>query len=163
MTVAKNGAAVRYYTIMSKSVQKSVRGDERSPRQPIILDGKELDAAAIVAQRAAQRARARMAKTLLIALGVGLALIFISSFWISRNVSADAGFALFLLPAALLFATVYFLNNYWQWRILQALDLRCPHCEGPLGGEIHWTRRPAYHCPHCGKDAIATARQLGDR
>ncbi|MCS6828994.1 MAG: hypothetical protein NZ553_20445 [Caldilinea sp.] len=147
---------------MSRSAHKPARSDERPLRQPIILDGKELDAIAVAAQRAAQRARARMARALLIALGVGLALIFFGSYWISRNVSADAGIILFLLPAAILFATVYFLNNYWQWRILQALDLRCPHCEEPLGGEIHWTRRPGYHCPHCGKDAIATARQLGD-
>ena len=147
---------------MSQSMQKPSRPRAHRSRQPIILDGKELDAAAVAAQRAAQRARARMAKTLLIALGVGLVLIFSVSFWMSRTVSADAGIALFLLPAALLFAVVYFMNNYWQWRILQVLDLRCPHCEQPLGGEIHWTQRPGYRCPHCGKDAIATARQLGD-
>lgn len=103
-----------------------------------------------------------MAKILLIGLGVGLVLIFFGSFWVSRTVSADAGIVLFLLPAALLFAAVYFMNNYWQWRILQILGLRCPHCQQPLGGAIHWTQRPGYRCPHCGKDAIATARQLGE-
>lgn len=103
-----------------------------------------------------------MAKILLTGLGVGLVLIFFGSFWVSRTVSADAGIVLFLLPAALLFAVVYFMNNYWQWRILQILDLHCPHCQQPLGGAIHWTQRPGYRCPHCGKDAIATARQLGE-
>lgn len=143
-------------------MQKPSRIGAHRSRQPIILDGKELDAVAVAAQRAAQRARARMAKTLLVALGVGLVLIFSGSFWVSRTISADAGIAFFLLPAALLFAGVYFMNNYWQWRILQVLDLHCPHCEQPLGGEIHWTQQPGYRCPHCGKDAIATARQLGD-
>ncbi|MFM7175114.1 MAG: hypothetical protein ACKO4U_18980, partial [Caldilinea sp.] len=65
-----------------------------------------------------------------------------------------------LLLAALLFALLYFVNNFWQWRFL--FDLHCPHCEEPLVDRIHWTRRPSYHCPHCGQEALATARQLGD-
>lgn len=103
-----------------------------------------------------------MSKVLLVALGVGLPATFLMSFWVSRNASGDAGLAVFLLLAALLFVAVYFINNYWQWRILQVLNLCCPHCEQPLGGDIHWTKRPGYACPHCGKEAIATARQLGD-
>lgn len=133
------------------------------PAQPrVVLDGKELDAEAIAAQRAARQARSRMATTLLAALGLGMVAIFVVSFWVSRTTSGDAGLAVFLLFAALLFMAVFFVNNYWQWRVLQVSDLRCPHCAQPLGGDIHWTKRPGYQCPHCGKEAIATARQLGD-
>ena len=32
----------------------------------------------------------------------------------------------------------------------------------PLADAIHWTKRPGYVCPHCGKDALCTARQLGE-
>ncbi len=128
----------------------------------VVLDGKTLDAATVAAQRAARRARARVAKALLTVLVVGLIVIFAMSFWISRNASAEPGLAFFLLLAALLIAVVFFANNLWQWRILRAYDLRCPHCAQPLGGDSHWTKRPGYTCPHCGKDALATARQLGD-
>jgi len=147
---------------MGNSANSSQQTTGMTAHKRVVLDGKELDAAAISAQRAARTARGQMAKVLLIALGVGLVAIFLVSFWVSRNASGGAGLAVFLLLAALLFMTVFFVNNYWQWRVLQVLDLRCPHCEQPLGGDIHWTKRPGYSCPHCGKDAVATARQLGD-
>ena len=99
---------------------------------------------------------------LLAALGLGILATFLIGFWVSRTTSGESGLAVFLLFAALLIMTVFFVNNYWQWRVLQVLDLRCPHCEQPLGGDIHWTKRPGYQCPHCGKEALATARQLGD-
>ena len=141
----------------------SSRQSTVQPVQPrVVLDGKELDTVAIAVQRAARQARSRMARTLLAALGLGMVAIFVVSFWVSRTTSGDSGLAVFLLLAALLFMTVFFVNNYWQWRVLQVLDLRCPHCEQSLGGVIHWTKRPGYQCPHCGKEAIATARQLGD-
>jgi hypothetical protein len=128
----------------------------------VVLDGKTLDAATVIAQRAARRARGRVAKTLLTVLVVGLIAIFAMSFWISRNASAEPALAFFLLLAALLFIVVFFANTLWQWRILRIFDLRCPHCAQPLGGDSQWTKRPGYTCPHCGKDALATARQLGD-
>lgn len=128
----------------------------------VVLDGQELDAATLAAQRAARGARVRMSKVLLAVLLIGLPALFLMSYWISRNTTGETGLSFFLLLAALLFIIVYFANNYWQWRILQVMDLRCPHCEQPLGGDIHWTRRPGYSCPHCGKEAICTARQLGD-
>ncbi len=147
---------------MSKEQASPRPSDPRPAQTRVVLDGKELDAAAIVAQRAARQARSRMATTLLAALIIGVIAIFVISFWVSRAASGDSGLAVFLLLGALLFMAVFFANNYWQWRVLQVLDLRCPHCEQPLGGDIHWTKRPGYQCPHCGKDAIATARQLGD-
>jgi hypothetical protein len=127
----------------------------------VVLDGKILDDETIATQRAVWRARARMARFLLSVLGIGLLVIFAASYWISRNAAAEPGLTFFLLLAALLVSIVYFANNFWQWRILRVHDLRCPHCRQPLGGESHWTKRPSYACPHCGKDAIATARQLG--
>lgn len=133
-----------------------------SPGNPVILDGKELDEEMVEIQRAVRRARARGAKALLTLLVVGFVAVFFLGFWISSNATGEAGLSFFLLMAALLFIFVYFGNNYWQWRVLQAFDMRCPHCDQPLGGDIHWTKRPGYACPHCGKDAIATARQLGD-
>lgn len=128
----------------------------------VVLDGKVLDEAAVAAQRTVRRARARMARTLLAMLIIGLIVIFAASYWISRNASAEPGLAFFLLLAALLIMFIFFTNNLWQWRVLRVHDLRCPHCGQPLGGESHWTKRPGYACPHCGKDAIATARQLGE-
>lgn len=128
----------------------------------VVLGGKTLNAEAIAAQRAVRRARVRLARVLLAMLFIGLVLIFAASSWISRNAAAEPGLTLFLLLAALLVSFVYFTNNLWQWRILRVHDLRCPHCEQPLGSESHWTRRPGYTCPHCGKEAIATSRQLGD-
>ncbi len=147
---------------MNKSSDSAQNSTGQPPIKRVVLDGKELDASTTIAQRAARQARSQMAKVLLTVLGVGIAAIFIASFWVSRNASGEAGLAAFLLSAALLFMGVYFFNNYWQWRVLQVLDLRCPHCEQPLYDDIHWTRRPGYDCPHCGKEAIATARQLGD-
>lgn len=139
-----------------------IQPDSQPITHTIVLDGKTLDAAAIAAQRAVRRERARMARMLLGALVLGLIVIFAVSYWISRNAAAEPGLAFFLLLAALLICFVFFTNNLWQWRVLRMHDLRCPHCGQPLGGESHWTKRPGYTCPHCGKDAIATARQLGE-
>lgn len=136
--------------------------NSQSNTTTVVLDGNVLDEATVAAQRAVRRARVRMARFLLGALGIGLGAIFAASYWISRNAAAEAGLAFFLLLAALLISVAFFANNLWQWRILRVHDLRCPHCGQPLGGESHWTRRPGYTCPHCGKDAIATARQLGE-
>lgn len=133
-----------------------------APNHAVILDGKTLEASDVAAQRAARRARVRAAKVLLAALVVGLIGIFAVSVWISRNAAAEPGLAFFLLMAALLIIVVFFANNLWQWRVLRTCDLRCPHCAQPLGGDTRWTKRPGYACPHCGKDAIATARQLGE-
>lgn len=132
-----------------------------STDRPVILDGATLDPAMVAAQRGARHARARLAKFLLAALIVGLVVIFVISFWISRNAAAEPGLAFFLLLTALLFIMIFFANNLWQWRILRMFDLRCPHCGEALGDDVRWTRRPGYTCPHCGKEALATARQLG--
>jgi isoprenylcysteine carboxyl methyltransferase (ICMT) family protein YpbQ len=147
---------------MNDTTQTSTQSKRSQQDRLVLLDGKELDATTLTTQRAARRARTQMAKVLLAALGIGLLAIFAASFWVSRNAAGDVGLAVFLLLAALLFAAVYFVNNYWQWRVLLVLDMRCPHCELPLAEEIRWTKRPGYACPHCGKEAIATARQLGD-
>ena len=128
----------------------------------VVLDGKVLTADEIALQRAVRRARTRGATVLLTFLVVGLVVVFVTSFWISRNTSGETGLAFFLLLAALLFIMVYFGNNYWQWRVLQAFDMRCPHCGEALAATIRWTKRPGYVCPHCDKDALCTARQLGD-
>lgn len=128
----------------------------------VVLSGKVLDTDEVAVQRAVRQARTRGAKLLLTLLVVGLVSIFIASLWVSRNASGDTGLAFFLLLAALLFIVVFFGNNYWQWRVLQVTAMRCPHCDEPLGGDIRWTRRPGYSCPHCGKEALATARQLGE-
>lgn len=152
---------MRYYAAMSDPTHSPMQPKASQPSHRVLLDDKELDAAAVTTQRAARRARTQMAKVLLAALGIGLVAIFAAAFWVSRNAAGDVGLAVFLLLAALLFAGVYFVNNYWQWRVLQVLDMRCPHCELPLAEEIRWTKRPGYVCPHCGKEAIATARQLG--
>lgn len=128
----------------------------------VVLAGKVLDADEVALQRAVRRARTRGATLLLTLLVVGLVAVFVTSFWISRNASGETGLGFFLLLAALLFIMVYFGNNYWQWRVLQAFDMRCPHCGEALVGPFRWTKRPGYACPHCGKDALATARQLGE-
>ena len=83
-----------------------------------------------------RRARTRGATLLLTLLVVGLVAVFVTSFWISRNASGETGLAFFLLLAALLFIMVYFGNNYWQWRVLQAFDMRCPHCGEALVGHV---------------------------
>ncbi len=128
----------------------------------VVLAGKVLDAGEVAQQRAVRWARRRGATLLLTLLAVGLAAIFLASFWISRNTSGETGLAFFLLLAALLFIVVYFGNNYWQWRVLQLSDMRCPHCGEALVDTLRWTKRPGYVCPHCGQDALATARQLGE-
>ena len=128
----------------------------------VVLAGKVLDADEVALQRAVRRARTRGATLLLTLLVVGLVAVFVTSFWISRNASGETGLGFFLMLAALLFILVYFGNNYWQWRVLQLSGIRCPHCDEALGGDIRWTKRPGYACPHCGKDALATARQLGE-
>ena len=140
-------------------MSKKVRPPSPTARS-VILGGKELTAAQCAAQQAVRRARTQGAQILLAILGGGLALLFLFSVGVSRNASGSAGLTFFLLLAALLFALLYFANNFWQWRLL--LDLHCPHCEAPLVDRIHWTRRPGYHCPHCGQEALATARQLGE-
>lgn len=135
---------------------------QSTPETRVVLAGKVLDADEVALQRAVRRARTRGAKVLLTFLVVGLVVVFATSFWVSRNASGDTGLAFFLLLAALLFIMVYFGNNYWQWRVLQAFAMPCPHCGEPLADAIHWTKRPGYACPHCGKDALCTARQLGE-
>jgi len=138
--------------------------EQQQPKTEIrvVLAGKVLDADEVVLQRAVHWARRRGAVLLLALWVAGLATIFLTSFWISRNTSGETGLAFFLLLAALLFIVIYFGNNYWQWRVLQLSAMRCPHCDEVLVGPFRWTKRPGYACPHCGKDALVTARQLGE-
>ncbi|MBK8046027.1 MAG: hypothetical protein IPK16_02170 [Anaerolineales bacterium] len=117
---------------------------------------------ALAKQRQMRAARANGAKVLLGILIGGMIVIFGASYWASRTASGQTGLAIFLLFAAALFASVFFLNNWWQWRVLQFFDVHCPHCDQPLAVETHWTRRPSYDCPHCAKPALATARELAE-
>jgi DNA-directed RNA polymerase subunit RPC12/RpoP len=127
----------------------------------VVLDGTQLTPEMVAIQRGARSARTRGAKLLLGILIGGLVLTFVVSYSVGQNSTGDAALAVFLLFGALLFAFVYFGSNYWQWRVLLAYDIHCPHCEEPLAYEVHLTRRPGFDCPHCGKRALATARELG--
>ncbi len=129
----------------------------------VILDGQELDAETVALQWAAHGARVRGASILLFCLVAGLILIFAVSYGLAQTLSGQAALSFFLLFGALLFAAVYFGNNWWQWRVLYFFGLRCPHCGQPLFDRIHWSRRPAYECPACGKRALATTARNGRR
>ncbi len=127
----------------------------------VVLDGTQLTPEMVALQRGARAAKTRGAKILLTLLVVGMIGIFASAYVIGRNSTGEAALSFFLLFAALLFALVYFGNNYWQWRVLLGYDLHCPHCNQPLADKVHLSRRPGYDCPHCGRRALATARELG--
>ena len=56
---------------------------------------------------------------------------------------------------------IYATSNWRRWHILRKHNLHCPHCEKPLAEGIKLHKSPNYDsCPHCGKRALATAKQL---
>lgn len=126
----------------------------------VVLDHVTLDAATVAAQKAALAARARGAKIFLSILGVGLVASFLASYQLSLTGAGNAALGMFLLLGAALFAAVYFGSNWWQWRVMQVYALRCPHCNELLADSIHLLRAPNFFCPHCGKEALATSREL---
>jgi hypothetical protein len=126
-----------------------------------VVDGTKLTPEMVVAQRGARSAKTRGAKILLSLLLGGMLVIFLVAYWVGRTSSGETALSFFLLFAALLFALVYFGNNYWQWRALLAYNLHCPHCGQPLAEEVQLMRRPGLDCPHCGRRALATAIELG--
>ena len=48
----------------------------------------------------------------------------------------------------------------YQWWFLRRFNLTCPYRERPLGRATGYLNNPSHNCPHCGRQALASIRQL---